>query len=134
MFDFTKADYFYIAELVVTLLISLFFILFVIRPLVKRVLEPEKNDIVIDLVEQMEAGQNGENTPMDLDPAKLNTLEEVENQLKENRTAQNIEEAKVTGEIHAEAIRQIGSLVQNNPKEATSVIRNWVNEPEESAA
>ena len=134
MFDFTKADYFYIAELVVTLLISLFFILFVIRPLVKRVLEPEKNDIVIDLVEQMEAGQNGENAPIDLDPAKLNTLEEVENQLKENRTAQNIEEAKVTGEIHAEAIRQIGSLVQNNPKEATSVIRNWVNEPEENAA
>lgn len=130
MFDFTKADYFYIAELIITLLISLFFILFVIRPLVKRVLEPEKNDVVIDLVEQLDEIAAQKNEPIELDPDKLNTLEQVESQLKESRTAQHIEDAKATGEIHAEAIKQIGALVGNNPKEATSVIRNWINEPE----
>lgn len=128
MFDFTKADYFYIAELVITLLISLFFILFVIRPLVKRVLEPEKNDLVIDLVEHLGESKRADDTPVELDPEKLNTLEQVEDQLSENKTAQTIQDAKVNGEIQAEAIKQIGSLVQNNPKEATSVIRNWVDE------
>jgi len=128
MFDFTKADYFYIAELFITLLISLFFILFVIRPLVKRVLEPEKNDIVIDLVEHLGEAQRADDNPVELDPEKLNTLEQVEDQLNENKTAQTIQDAKQNGEIQAEAIRQIGTLVQNNPKEATSVIRNWVDE------
>ena len=129
MFDLSKADYFYIAGLIVTLLISMFFILFVIRPLIKRVLEPEKSEVVIDLVEQLDEISK-DNATMELDPDKLNTLEQVENQLKENRTAQNIEDAKATGEIHAEAIKQIGNLVSNNPKEATSVIRNWIDEPE----
>lgn len=128
MFDFTKADYFYIAELFITLLISLFFILFVIRPLVKRVLEPEKNDVVIDLVEHLGEAQRADDAPVELDPEKLNSLEEVEGQLTENKTAQTIQDAKENGAIQAEAIRQIGTLVQNNPKEATSVIRNWVDE------
>ena len=54
--------------------------------------------------------------------------------MRENRTAKNIEEAKASGQIHTEAINQIGTLVDNNPKEATSVIRNWVNEPQQNAA
>ncbi len=131
--DLSKADYFYIAELIITLLISLFFIMFVIRPLVKRVLEPEKNDIVIDLGATV-TNKNSETQPIELDTDKLNTLEEVENQVRENRTAKNIEEAKASGQIHTEAINQIGTLVDNNPKEATSVIRNWVNEPQQNAA
>jgi len=134
MFDFTKADYFYIAELIITLLISLFFILFVIRPLVKRVLEPEKTDIVIDLVDQLDDLKNNENAVDYANLDKSNSLEGIENQLKENKTAQTIEKAKATGEIHAEAIKQIGALVENNPKEATAVIRNWVDEPAPKAA
>lgn len=126
MFDFTKADYFYIAELAITLFISLFFILFVIRPLVKRVLEPEKNEVVIDLVEHLGEAQRAGDAPAELDPDKLNTLEQVEGQLTENRTAQTIQEATINGRIQAEAIKQIGALVQNNPQEATSVIRSWV--------
>ena len=94
----------------------------------KRVLEPEKNDVVIDLVEHLGDAQRADDNPVELDPEKLNTLEEVEDQLNENKTAQTIQDAKVNGEIQAEAIRQIGTLVQNNPKEATSVIRNWVDE------
>lgn len=130
MFDFTKADYFYIAELVITLLISLFFILFVIRPLIKRVLEPEKQDLVIDLVEQANQRFGEDGQPLDLDPEKLQTLEQFEDQLTENKTAQSIQEAKINGELHAEAIKQIGSLVRENPKEATNVIRAWIEEPE----
>lgn len=133
-FNLGKADYFYIAELLVTLLISVFFIAFVIRPLVKRVLEPEKNDIVIDLAAAVEEKKPQENTPLDLDAEKLRSLEEVETQMRENKTAKNIEDAKASGQIHAAAIKQIGNLVENNPREATSVIRNWINEPEQSAA
>lgn len=134
MFDFSKADYFYIAELSITLLISLFFILFVIRPLVKRVLEPEKNDIVIDLVEHESQPADGDqNTPATTEPP-INRLEDLEAQLAGNKTAQNIEEAKMTGQIHAEAIKQIGTLVQNNPKEATAVIRQWISNEDMEAA
>lgn len=133
MFDFSKADYFYIAELSITLLISLFFILFVIRPLVKRVLEPEKNDIVIDLVEH-EAPKEQPKEPVESDISHSQRLEELDNQLSENKTAQNIEAAKMSGQIHAEAIKQIGTLVQNNPKEATAVIRQWISNENMEAA
>lgn len=134
MLDLSKADYFYIAELIITLLISLFFILFVIRPLVKRVLEPEKTDLVVDLTSSLNEKKDDPAAPIELDPEKLNTLEEVESQLKDNRTAQNIEDAKASGQIQAEAISQIGNLVENNPREATSVIRNWINEQNTEAA
>lgn len=135
MFDFSKADYFYIAELAITLLISLFFILFVIRPLIKRVLEPEKHDVIIDLVEQREEDKKPQTTPIDVNTSQINnSLEQMESQLADNKTAQNIEQAKMTGEIHAEAIKQIGSLVNNNPKEATAVIRQWISNEDMQAA
>ncbi len=126
MFDFTKADYFYIAELFITLLISMFFILFVIRPLVKRVLEPENNDIVIDLVEHLGEANRAEDVPIEINTDKLGSLEDLEGQMVENKTAKTIQEAKISGELQAEAIRQIGTLVKNNPQEATAVIRSWV--------
>lgn len=136
MFNFSKADYFYIAELTITLLISLFFILFVIRPLVKRVLEPEKNELVIDLVEHdtSNAIADGDKAESTANAEHINRMEDIENQLAENKTAQTIETAKMSGQIHAEAIKQIGSLVQNNPKEATAVIRQWISNEEMEAA
>ena len=42
--------------------------------------------------------------------------------------ARLIESAQIMGEAHQKSMQKVGELVQSNPQETVSVLRNWMNE------
>ena len=126
MFDLSKADYFHVAELAVVGLVSLLVLLFVVRPLVRRIVTPDENrslnDLTLDLTEEAraqlpgpDAGRADAGTP---DPKLL-----VETA---SATTEALKTAKMIGEAQAGAIREVGEVVHNNPDEAVNIVRNWI--------
>ncbi len=119
LFDFTRDDLISAAEMLVTLLISLALILFVMRPLLKRVLEPEEPlplaDLTADGSAQMtpdmaiEAanGAAGPNTPESPDL---------------------MGEARSQGEAKTRTLAKVGELVSEHPKQASVIVRDWLNQ------
>ncbi len=45
-----------------------------------------------------------------------------------NRTSTMIDIAKVQGQVHAESVKKVGELAENNPNEAVAIIRSWLHE------
>ena len=113
LFDFTRDDMFSAAEMAVTLLIALALVFFVMRPLVKRVLEPEETPMLVSAQEAVDAEGNP------IENAQPLTEEE---QARE----QWLDEARSLGQAQIEAIERVGTLVQENPKQASMIIRNWL--------
>lgn len=113
LFDFTRDDMFAAAEMAITLLIALALVFFVMRPLIKRVLEPEEQPMLVTAQEAVDA----EGKPVDKALTKT-----VEEQARE----QWLEEARSLGAAQIEAIERVGTLVQENPKQASMIIRNWL--------
>ena len=117
MFDFTKRDLMYFAELGVIVLLSLLTLLFVVRPLLKRVVAEEQT------AEGLAAGEGGlEAIGADGTVAALPPPEGMEE--REDWFTSAVEE----GEIHANSIEKVGGLIDNYPNEAVSIVRNWLNE------
>jgi flagellar M-ring protein FliF len=113
LFDFTRDDMFAAAEMAVTLLIALALVFFVMRPLIKRVLEPEEQPMLVTAQEAVDAEGNP------VDGGELKSPEE-------EARDQWLEEARSLGAAQIEAIERVGTLVQENPKQASMIIRNWL--------
>lgn len=116
LFDFTRDDLMRFIEMAVTLLISLALVLFVMRPLVKKVLTPEQQ-------------------PLALPPAAAVSEEEValedanaDARAREAITEAWLEQAKSLGESQVKALRMVGELVEENPKQASLIVRDWLSE------
>lgn len=122
LFEFNKEDYFYIAELAVLLIVATLVLLFVVRPLVRRIVTPEE---VAELAE-VSGSQQAQLTGPDGTP--LPTSDGGQLTLPESQTAKMIELAQMVGEEQATTIRQIGEMVDNHPSEALSIIRQWIEE------
>jgi flagellar M-ring protein FliF len=39
-----------------------------------------------------------------------------------------IDIAQVQGQVHAQSVQKVGDLADRNPREAISIIRQWLNE------
>ncbi|MCW2305695.1 flagellar basal-body MS-ring/collar protein FliF [Rhodobium gokarnense] len=117
LFDFTKRDIFYFSELGVIVLLSLLTLLFIVRPLVRKIVEPEKEEV------EVLTGPNGEVLQLNADgtPA-LPAPQEEEN------FADWFNDAQAEGENHANSIERVGGLIENYPNEAVSIVRTWLNE------
>nr|WP_244669132.1 flagellar basal-body MS-ring/collar protein FliF [Rhodobium orientis] len=117
LFDFTKRDIFYFSELGVIVLLSLLTLLFIVRPLVRKIVEPEKQEV------EMVTGPNGEMLQLNADgtPALPAPLEE-------ENFADWFNDAQAEGENHANSIERVGGLIENYPNEAISIVRTWLNE------
>lgn len=134
LFDLSRDDYFYIAELAMTLIISLFVVLFVVRPLVRRILNPEgeKHTQLItstaasteidpetgEVIQRLEGpdGMGGAGAPQG-----SGNIPQIN-----NKTAEQLEVARMSGEVHASAIREVGEIISNNPDNAVGIIRDWM--------
>ena len=108
MFQFTKDDIMHGIELLVLGLLGMVVALVVVRPLVRRIIEPDK----------MAAGAQ-EQAALPAPPAPEPVHAAVINQ---------VEFAKVHGKMQAEAMKQIGELADHNPHETTAIIREWLAE------
>lgn len=113
MFDFTRDDLMKFAEMAVTLLIGLALVLFIMRPLVKKVLAPEERPLALP--------------PADVVPEEV-LPDDTAALIKAREEASQawMEQAKSLGEQQVKTLKMVGELVEENPKQATLVIRDWL--------
>ena len=107
-FDFSSGDVMQFAELGVMLLMTLLLVLFVLRPLVRKILSPEQ--VEVKAVAAQPAGQEGGEViqPGSPDP--------------------RLEKAQATGAARADMVRQVSEMVQTSPDDAAAILRNWLQE------
>jgi len=120
-----KEDYFYIAEIVVLLIVSILVLLLVVRPLIKRIVTPEEEESVGELdgldpkIAAMISEANGGKIPEDIKALMAPG---------ENKSSAMIDVAQMAGEMHEETVGKVGEMVKNNPDEAVAIIRQWLSQ------
>ena len=116
----SKDDYFMIAELTAIGLISLLVLLLVVRPLIRRIITPEKgapamHGLTVDGAPQLIASdgqlQSGDTLAL---PAPSNNLEAT------------LKSARAAGDLQAKVAEDVGETVKKNPDEAVSIVREWI--------
>jgi len=115
LLGFTKDDVMRMAEMLILGIVSLLVLFLVVRPLVARILAPEKL--------AAPAAQPVALPPPPEEPAETPALPGMP-----DPTAQKIDLAQVNGRVHAQTISRVGELVQRNPNETVSIIRQWLTE------
>ena len=117
--QFTKDDIMRGVELVVMMLLGLIVVLFVVRPLVRRIITPEIEPSAVDAAGTAAAiaGPAGHTI----------TIAEPENiQVGPSQAAKMIDIAQVQGQVHAQSVQKVGELANRNPNETVSIIRQWL--------
>ncbi|WP_321345744.1 flagellar basal-body MS-ring/collar protein FliF [Breoghania sp.] len=120
LFDFTKDDILYFAELGAIILISLLSLLFVVRPLVRKVVGEEEKaepEALPAGEQQMMIGADG--VPVG---AEDGTAEDME------KGIQWLLDAQAAGKEHIKSVEKVGEIVSEYPGEAVSIVRGWLNE------
>jgi flagellar M-ring protein FliF len=112
--QFTKDDMMRGIELGVMALLSLVVLLFVVRPLVRRILTTEVPPVVAALPGA---------TALDTVHAALadGTLA-----VPTSQTSKMIDMAQVQGQVHAESMQKVGELAERNPNETVALVRQWL--------
>jgi flagellar M-ring protein FliF len=116
--QFTKDDIMRGVELVVMALLALIVVLFVVRPLVRRILAPEEPRAALTasaLGAPAIAGQTA--TP---------ALPETPIQVAPSQTSRMIDIAQVQGQVHAQSMQKVGELAERNPNETVAIVRQWL--------
>lgn len=120
LFDFTRDDLINGAQMAVTLLIALALIFFVMRPLLKKVLAPEPQPLALSPAQAADA------------PALAGPLEgedsEGSHEDKANHPGDWMANAKSLGAAQLQTLRSVGELVEENPKQAALIVREWLSE------
>jgi flagellar M-ring protein FliF len=115
-FAFTKDDIMRAIEMVILGLLGIVVLVMVVRPVVRRALAPEPGKaaaLPTTPAAPAEAGKAPEEIPI---PTP-------------NPTAKMIDVAQIQGQVHAQSVQKVGELADKNPREALSIIRQWMNEP-----
>jgi flagellar M-ring protein FliF len=119
--QFTKDDVMHWVELLVMSVLGLLVMLFVVRPLVRRVISSEQ---LIEQQPAVAAALAGGDVPAALAAgARVEDIKAVSNQ-----TAKMIDIAQVQGQVHAQSVQKVGELADKNPNETVSIIRTWLHE------
>jgi flagellar M-ring protein FliF len=103
----------YVVELGVMLLLGIVVLLLVVRPLVRRIITPEKPVPAAALPEPASAPQITDEKPV---------------QAKPSHTTKMIEIAQVQGQVHAQSVQKVGDLADRNPNETASIVRQWLHD------
>ena len=117
----TRSDVFRLAEIAVLGLLGLLVVLFVLRPLVRQILNNDQP--ATGAPQQIEAPgetadllDHGTDTPQLAAPAP-------------SISPDAIELAQAAGEVQASSLQKVGDLIEQHPIEAVSILRNWIHEP-----
>jgi flagellar M-ring protein FliF len=119
--QFTKDDVMHWIEQIVMVLLGIVVLLFVVRPLVRRIIAPEEPvppQVAIaaaiaggDVKSAIAAGATAEDIKAVPSP-----------------TAKMIDIAQVQGQVHAQSVQKVGDLADKNPNETVAIIRTWLHE------
>jgi len=116
---FTTDDIMHAVNLVVVAILSLLVLLFVVRPLVRRIVTPDEAAIAQKPVPAvLVKSEGGVDAP--LQPAQPPSVD--------NAAARMIEFAQLQGDVHQQSIQKVGELATRNPYETVSIIRQWMHE------
>ncbi|SFZ83498.1 flagellar M-ring protein FliF [Devosia enhydra] len=118
LFDFTRDDLMKGAEMLVTLIIALALVLFVMRPLLRRVMTPET-----PLALSPTAAVGGPGLPVPANGAASETAGEGASQV---RVPDWVTNARSAGEAQAKTVKTVGTLIEENPKQAALIVRDWL--------
>jgi len=117
--QFTKDDVMHWIEQLVMLALGIIVLLFVVRPLVRRIITPDQPSH--DAVAAALAGGDVQGAL-----AAGATAEEIK--AVPNQTSKMIDIAQVQGQVHAQSVQKVGELADKNPNETVSIIRTWLHE------
>ena len=118
LLDFTRDDVMNGAEMAVTLLIALALVFFVMRPLLKKVMTPESQPLA--LPPAAELGHHG------VLSADGQVIAEVEDDSERDKTPAWVANAKSMGETQLQTLKTVGTLVEENPRQAALIVRDWL--------
>jgi len=125
LFDFTRDDLINGAEMLVTLIIALALVFFIMRPLLKRVLTPEQQPLALPVSAEISAPQM---VPASAVTAPLAEMGSEEQQAG-TRVPAWMQDARSVGAAQAATMKTVGQLVQDNPKQAATIVRDWLSSP-----
>lgn len=112
-FDLTKHDYMRIAEIAVLAILALLVIMMVIRPLMRKLMEPpapQADDGTPQLADQS-GDQAALPSPDGEEALSVDDMIDID---------------KVAGRVRAGTVKKIGDIVDKHPDESLSIIRNWM--------
>jgi len=119
MLAFTKDDIMRAVELGVMLLLGIVVLLMVVRPLVRRIITPDK-PIPAGGDPLALPGMAGAGLPALADDTPITAAPSA--------TSKMIDIAQVQGQVHAQSVQKVGELADKNPRETISIIRQWLTE------
>lgn len=122
LLDFTKDDLLYFAELGVLLLITLLLMLFVVRPLVRKIVTPDEEKKAAAAIE------GSDQALIAADGSLIPSEAGAEGEKERETSVQWLMDAQAAGAEHQKSVKQIGEIVEEYPNEAVSIIRGWLNE------
>jgi flagellar M-ring protein FliF len=111
MLQFTKDDIMRGVEFVVMGLLGVVVVLVVVRPLVRRIIEPDRPPPGL---------------PSPASAGRVANAAEPTPAGPQSATGKMLEIAKISGKLQAEAVQQIGELADRNPNETVAIIREWL--------
>jgi flagellar M-ring protein FliF len=111
LLDLSKADMMRIGEIVVLTIIGILVVLFVFRPILRRIFEGAKQ-----VPKAPEALPAGPETPALAAPER-DVAAEIEKMIDVNQ---------VEGRVRASSIKKIGDIVDKHPDETVAILRNWM--------
>ncbi len=114
---FTKDDIMRAIEMVVMGVLGLVVLLFVVRPLVRRIVTPEEPKSIPGA--EFAPGTIGAIAAVDPDSALAK---------EPSVAAKMIDIAQIQGEVHAQSVKKVGELADKNPEETVAIIRHWLHE------
>ena len=134
--QFTKDDIMRGIELAVMLLLALIVLLIVVRPMIRRIIGPEKKGAAalagaaggaLAAPGAAAPGASGAVTATLGGPNVVIGSEQAVANIS-THTSQMIDIAQVQGQVHAQSVQKVGELAEKNPHETVAIIRNWLHE------
>ena len=119
--QFTKDDIMRAIELAVMGLLGLVVLLFVVRPLVRRILTPEAPQAALAAggtaaLPGVAGAEGAAGAGSDVGIPAINP----------SQTAKMIDMAQVQGQVHAQSMQKVGELAEKNPHETVAIVRQWL--------
>ena len=129
MLRFNTDDIMHAVNLVIVVILSVLVLLFVVRPLVRRIITPDEAAIpppalpnaaaVTPVLVTQDSG--GVPATQIVPPAPVKMTPDFQ-------AARQIEFAQIQGEAHQASIQKVGELASRNPYETVSILRQWMHE------
>ena len=115
LFEFTRDDIMRFAELGVLFLIAILLLLFVVRPLLRRIVTPEEKQ-----PQELVIGPDGTLVADSEVPQEADVEDEF--------VIEWLEQAKHEGALQASSITKVGEMIHEHPTEAVNIVRGWLDE------